>query len=342
MTNVFQRRTVRLLLVLAALWFTARYLVPLLMPFLLGALLAVAAEPVVSFAGRRLHLSRGLASGLGVTVSMALLAGLLTIAGAAAVRQLARLQLRLPDLTAQAQNLKDWLIGVADNAPEGIRSLAQRTVLEVFDDGTVLMEQVTNKIPGVLTRLFSGVGSSVLGLGTGILAAFLISARLPKLRQGIQKRLPQSWNETYLPAIKRVRRSLGKWFKAQGLLAAVTWLIVSVGLLILGIPRAVLLGGLIALVDAVPILGTGTVMIPWAVIAFLQGNSLHGIGLLAVYAVACITRTILEPRLIGRQLGLDPLLTLLAMYLGYRFWGIPGLLLTPILASAAVSITQEA
>lgn len=341
MQSIFAKKAVRLALALVALWLSARYLVPVLLPFLLGALLAYTAEPVVVFGTKKLRLPRPLAAGIGVTVSMALLAALLAMTGAVAVRQLGSLAVRLPDMTAQAQSLKDWLIGTADNAPEGIRTLAQRAVLEVFDDGTVLMEQVANRIPKVLTVLLSGVSNSVLGIGTGILAAFLISARLPKLRQSLQKRLPQSWHDTYLPALKRVRHSLGQWLKAQGTLAAVTWGIVTLGFLILRIRRSVLLGALVALVDAVPILGTGTVLLPWAIITFLQGNRLQGIGLLITYAAAAVTRTVLEPRLIGRQLGLDPLLTLLAMYLGYRFWGIPGLLFTPILASAAVSMVES-
>lgn len=341
MQSIFSKKAMRLGLTLLLLWLSVRYLLPALLPFLMGALLALLAEPAVSFFTRRLHLPRGWASGLGVTVSIGLLAGLLTLVGAGAVGQLARLQLRLPDLADQAQNLKDWLIGTADNAPEGIRSLAQNVVLEVFDDSALLMEQVAERIPGLLGRILGGVGSSVLGVGTGLLAAFLISARLPKLRQGLRERLPKSWYETYLPALKRIRHSLGQWLKAQGLLAAVTWGILSLGFLLLRIPRWLLLGGLIALVDAVPILGTGTVMLPWALITLLQGNSLRGIGLLAIYGAAAITRTCLEPRLIGRQLGLDPLLTLLAMYLGYQLWGIPGLLFTPILASAALNVARE-
>ena len=339
--NVFERRTIRLILVLIALYLGVRYLLPVSLPFLAGALLALAAEPLVSLCVKGLKLPRGVAAGVGVSLSVFLLMGILTVLGAAALRQLAGLQLRLPDLTAQAQSFKDWLIATADKAPEAVRSLAQRTVLEAFDDGQLLMEQVTTRLPGLVTGLGSFLGSSVLSVGTGLLSAYLISARLPLLGKQVKAKLPAAWAEKGLPALKRLLRSLWAWCKAQAGLAGITFLIVSAGLWLMKIPRSLLLGFLIALVDAVPILGTGTVLVPWAVIVLLQGNLSRGVGLLATYAVAAVTRTVLEPRLLGRQLGLDPLATLIAMYFGYRFWGIPGLLFTPILASAAVNIMTE-
>lgn len=338
MQSTALKKALYILLVLLGMWLGVRFVLPVLLPFLLGGLLAVAAEPAVSFGIRRLRLPRPLAAGLGVSFSMVLLAGLLTMAGAVAVRQLGSLAGRLPDLAAQAQSLQDWLISAADNAPEGVRTLAQRTVLEVFDGSTAMMEQAAAKVPAVLTSVVSGVGSSALGVGTGILAAFFISARLPRLRESVRRRLPESWHEKYLPALQRVRRSLGGWLKAQGKLALVTWGIVTAGFFVLRIPYAPLWAALVALVDAIPILGTGTVLIPWGAVCLLQGNTVRGVGLLCVYAAAAVTRTVLEPRMVGQHLGLDPLLTLIALYAGYRLWGIPGLLLTPILASAAKSI----
>ena len=98
----------------------------------------------------------------------------------------------------------------------------------------------------------------------------------------------------------------------------------------LGIPYAPLWSGFIAIVDAVPLLGTGTVLIPWSVVSLLQHRQLQAIGLLILYGITFLTRTALEPRLVGRQLGLDPLLTLAALYVGFLFWGIGGMLLAPL------------
>lgn len=325
-------------LTLVLLWAGCKYILPVVLPFLLGGLVALAAEPAVCFGQKRLKMSRGLSAGIGVSVTLVLLAGIIFLLGAVTVKELGNLAGAVPDLSTGAAVLEDWLISVADRAPDGIRPLAQRTVLDFFDSGSAMMQQLTSRIPAALPGILSGLGNSVLGVGTGILAAFLISARLPELRRKLQERLPKSWHEKYLPALKRVKTGIWGWLKAQGKLSLVTWGIVSAGFVVLQIPYGILWAALVAVVDAVPILGTGTVLVPYALVSYLQGNGLQAVGLLCTYAAAVITRTVLEPRLVGRQLGLDPLLTLLSLYVGYRFWGIPGLLFTPILASMVKSL----
>lgn len=330
--------------VFLAMWLGVRYLLPLLLPFLLGAAVALAAEPVVSLGQKRLKLPRPLAAGLGVTATLILLLAVLSMAGAFLVKELGNLATAVPDLENTARQgmvlLQDFLIGVTEQTPEGVRPMLTRTVLNFFDDGTAVMEQVSQRIPAVVSSVLSWVPDGALGLGTGILSAFLISGRLPKLRQGISARLPESWHQRYLPALRRIRKALGGWLKAQGKLALVTYGIVTVGFLILGVSYAPAWAVLVALVDAVPMLGTGTVLVPWALVSFLQGEHFRAVGFLCVYAAAMVTRTALEPRLVGRQLGLDPLLTLMALYVGYRFWGILGMIIAPILVTAAKSVLQ--
>jgi predicted PurR-regulated permease PerM len=109
-----------------------------------------------------------------------------------------------------------------------------------------------------------------------------------------------------------------------------------VGFLVLRIPGAIGWAALVAVVDAIPVLGTGTVLIPWSLVCFLQGDSLRAVGLLGTYVAGFLLRSVLEPRLVGKQLGLDPLVTLMAMYAGYRLWGILGMLLSPLIAMTAL------
>ena len=87
-----------------------------------------------------------------------------------------------------------------------------------------------------------------------------------------------------------------------------------------------------------PVLGTGTVLIPWSMVCFLQEDTFRALGLLGIYVFISLLRSVLEPRFVGKQLGLDPLVTLIAIYAGYRLWGLPGMLLAPILAVAATQI----
>ena len=294
----------------------------------------MAAEPVVAFGQRRLRLGRSLASGVGVTLTLLLVFGLLTILGAVAVRQVGALAEKLPDLSAGAEKLEDLLMNAAHKAPEKLRPLAENTVRRSFEGGSVL----AGKVPALLTSLVSGLGSSLLGIGTGLLSAFFISARLPQLRKWTKSHLPPSWEARYLPALKRGKSCLSGWLKAQGKLMLVSFGILSAGFWLLQVKNPFLLGGLTALVDAVPVLGTGTVLLPWAAVSLLQGQNIRALGLVGLWGAAAIARVILEPRLVGRHLGLDPLWTLVAMYAGFRLFGIPGLLLTPILASAVRSM----
>lgn len=317
-----------------------RYLLPVAFPFLLGTAVAWLAEPVVAPVAR--HWKRGWAAGVGVTLTLSVLVILLVLLGTVTVRQMGRLAQKAPSLVGAAQqalaSLQDWLISLADRTPETIRPRLQQTVLEFFSDGSVVVQQLGQHIPGAVTSAIGTVGSGALSIGTGVVAAYLISARLPVLKTGIVARLPDSWREKTLPALRRVKNALWGWLKAQLKLCAVTWGIVGVGFLLLRIPGAVGWSAVVAVVDAIPILGTGTVLVPWAVICFFRQERLRAVGLLFVYAVAAVTRTVLEPKLVGKQLGLDPLATLVALYLGLRFWGIPGLLLTPILASAGKNV----
>ena len=119
-----------------------------------------------------------------------------------------------------------------------------------------------------------------------------------------------------------------------------TWALVTVGFLLLRISYGPLWAALVALVDAVPLLGTGTVLIPWALVEVLRGNYFMAAGLTGIYVATAVTRAVLEPRLVGRQLGLDPLLTLLALYAGYQIWGILGMIAAPMLATVVKTVAE--
>lgn len=324
-------------------WLGLRYCLPVLLPFLLGAAVAVAAEPAVGFFTSSIRLPRGAAAGVGVSITLILLTGVLSVAGMLAVKELGTLAGALPDMGQTVQRgillLEDTLVGAADRLPEGLRTLATGTVLALFDGGSAWVGQLTQKIPKALTSVLGWIPDGALGLGTGVIAGFMISARLPRLRQYLRSGLPQVWYDRYLPALGQVRQTFGGWLKAQAKLTAVTAGVLAGGFLLLRIPYGALWAIPVALVDAIPMLGTGIVLIPWAVAVLLQKKVMLGVGLLFLYALTMILRRVLEPKLVGQQLGLDPLLTLVFLYTGYRFWGFTGMILAPILAAAVKSVT---
>ena len=317
-----------------ALILAARYALPLAMPFLLGAALALAAEPLVALLGRRLP--RSLAAGVGVTVTFALLVLLVSILCGLLIRELGLLADVLPELLEAAKggmtSLEIFLTDLVARTPETVRPLLIQQIQGLFSDGSALLDRVTGWLlklaSGVLTRL----PDSALGFGTGLIASFMISAKLPVWKARLQSRFPQEQYRPLLETAKGLKAAILGWLKAQVKLSGVTWVLVTLGFLLLGVASALLWGGVVALVDAFPILGTGAVLVPWSLLSFAQGDPGRAFGLLGLYGGVTLVRTLLEPKLVGQHLGLDPLVTLAALYAGYRLWGLPGMILSPLLA----------
>lgn len=335
-------RFLRPVLILVLIVLALRYGLPLVLPFLVGILLALAAEPAVGFLCRRLSLKRGAGAALGVSLTLMLLLALGLVLFSAAFQGLRRLASIAPDLESAARqgltSLQDWLLSLAGKAPEGIRSLMTKSVLGLFNNGGALYAQAVSALPTLAAGILSHVTGGFLGMGTAILSAYLISARLPALKQWFRSKLPASWNQRYRPALNRLRSALVGWLKAQARLLALTFCIVYAGLLLLRVRYAPVWAALIALVDAVPMLGTGLVLVPWGIISFLQNDPVRAVGLLLLFAAATLARSTLEPRLVGKQMGLDPLVTLISLYLGYQLLGLPGLLAAPLLAVTATQL----
>lgn len=328
------------------IWLLFQYILPIFLPFFLGLGLALAAEPAVKWGSRRLKLPRWAASGLGVTLTLTLLIALLSLLGAATVKELGVLAGKLPNLQETAEDatarIRLFLENAADRSPESVRPLLNRSVDGLFTSGSALLEQTAVSLPRALSGFLSRIPNSALGACTGLVSAFLLSSRLPRLKAFAWEKLPEGLKTKLLPALNRSKKALLGWLKAQAKLALITYCIVTLGLLLLGIPLAPVWAALIALVDAVPMLGTGTVLIPWAIISLFQSQHFRAIGLLCIFGACFCTRTVLEPRFVGRHLGLDPLVTLIFLYLGFRFWGLWGMLLAPMLAAAVAAVGKPA
>ena len=342
----FPRKTIfTTLAVFVLTWLTMKYLLPLLSPFLLGALLALAAEPMVGFLCRRLHMPRVVSTAISVSMAFCFLAMLLLMLCAFALRQLKNLAGILPDLETAARTglalVQTRLLDLAARAPKGIRPLLEDNVRTLLADSGNLLGKLTAWLLGLAGSILAHVPDSALGLGTAILSAFLISAKLPQIRKGLLRRIPRQQLRSALESARRMRKVLGRWLLAQGKLMSITFAIVAAGLTLLRIPSGMLWAVLVALVDALPILGTGTVLVPWSVVCFLQGDTPRALGILGIYITAALTRSMLEPKLLGKHLGLDPLVTLIALYIGYRLWGVGGMILAPLLTVAAIQLRQD-
>ena len=327
------------------LWLFGKFLLPLCFPFLLGTGLALTAEPLVRLLNTRLHLPRTVAAGIGVCTAFLGLTMLLILILAFLVRELGILAGILPDLTETARSgmalLQEWMMTMAGRMPQSLRPLLEQNVATLFSGGTALLDKAFSYVLGLAGTILSHVPDSALSLGTAVISGFMISSKLPRIRKWILSRFPREKLKPLLQTLKRVRLAVGGWLSAQLRLAGVTLIVLMLGMLLLRIPYGILWAVGISLVDAVPVLGTGTVLLPWGLICFLQGDRARAIGLVGLYVVISLTRSVLEPKLVGKQLGLDPLVTLFALYAGYKLWGFAGMILSPLLAVTVVQLLPE-
>ena len=320
-------------------WITGKFFLPFLFPFLLGTMLALASEPVVRLGNTQIKLPRGVASGVGVTLTLVFLLGLIFFFGALLVRELGTMTRQLPQMARQSAGLlEDALVKLCAKMPDPVGPVLTGSIHRFFQDSDLLTDRVVQKAPGILTGVLGKLPSSAMSIGTGILSGYFISARLPQLKRS---ETAGSWQEKWLPALMHLKNTLGKWLIAQGKLMGITYVIITAGLLLMGIPYAFAWALLVASVDAIPLLGTGTVLLPWALTKLLQGQPLLATGLLVLYLAAMLTRTALEPRFFGRHLGLDPLLMLFFLYFGYRLWGFTGIIISPLLAATTKAFTER-
>ncbi len=339
------KKVLSLLMVFLTVWLSLRYLLPLFAPFVLGAALALAAEPMVSFLYKKAHVPRPVSAGIGVSMAFCFLAMLLLLICAFLVKELGVLAGVIPNLEQTAKSgislMQNWLLELSSHTPQSIQPLLNDNVNALFSDGTALLDKAVRYVLGLAGNLLSHVPDSALSLGTAVISGYMISAKLPAIRLWLSRRISKEKLRPVLDAGKRMKNAVFGWLKAQVKLMWLTFTILAPGFLILRIRFWLLWALGVCLVDAFPVLGTGTILIPWALICFLQGDGARAIGLTSIYIVASLTRSALEPKLVGRHLGLDPLVTLMALYAGYKLWGIGGMILAPLLAVTAAQIAPE-
>ena len=309
-------------------------LLPGLLPFLLGYGLACLLDPTVDFFCRKLHLSRGWSAVAILLIFLTLLTG----GGFFLLRrlwfELTALSEKIPLLMQFLQSLSQrldhviyrWTVAVS---PE-FRSALQTAL-------TGAIGQLTDFLTSFSSSLLEKLGNRILALPrlalflfTSLLAGYFFLAGRPALTAFFQKLIPKGWLPGLNKTGRQMKTALGSWAKAQGLLLAVTFLLLTAGFLWIKVDAALLMAAGIALLDALPVFGTGPILLPWALVCILSGNLRRGVSLSVLYAVIWTTRSLLEPKLIANQAGLHPLAALLAMYLGFSLFGVTGMLLAPL------------
>lgn len=338
-----------ILTILAAavgIWLFAAVLLPLTLPFALAFLLALVTEPAALWLMEKGKFPRWAAGAMTTLGAYALLFGSLFFLGRWLGRELGGLASELPkvlgNLAGPLGRLEETLVSLSARLPDGLGTAVADMVEDFFHTGAGLMEGLPEKILGWVTAFAKKLPSLALFAVTTVAASFMMAAQLPRLRAWLSRVLPRAWREKITMVWGRVKSATGGWFKAQLKLMGVTFVLVTVGMFFLRVEYPLLAGLGTAVVDALPILGVGTVLIPWAMVLFLRGEAVRGVMFLLLYGITALTRTALEPQLVGRQMGLPPLLTLAAIYIGGRLCGIGGMILFPMGTAVAAQLVKLA
>lgn len=314
----------------AGVWLTARFLLPVGLPFLLGWGVSRLSLPLE----RRLRRRLPLASFLSVTLIAAALGLVVWLLALGLFAGLERLSARLPallqSLSAPVSGLHAALLRLAGRLPDGLSAPAVQWLDQFFAGSSVLAGTLSDWVLSLAGRILMSVPDILLFALTLLLSAYLFSSERERLRAFLARYLPEQWRERWVKVSKKLRTALGGYLKTQLRLSLVILGMTAAGLLLLGQHNALLIALVTAIVDALPVFGVGTVLIPWGIISFLRGSTVLGIGLLVLYALCAVIRAFLEPRFLGKQIGLNPLLTLIALYAGYRLFGVLGMILFPV------------
>lgn len=337
-----QHLQILLYLVYAALGLAALgLLLPGLLPFLLALALALALERPVRFLTGRTPLRRGWAAAL----VLALFALLLLSGCALLLRrlwyELSLLSQRLPELLQAVYSLRDRLEGLLYRLTVAATPAFRETLSAALNAALSQLQELFSALSGKLLTWMAGslsaLPTAVLFLITTLLACYFLLAGRPALFARLGRSLPAGWLPRLEQAAARLKEAWGGWLRAQGILMLLTFVLLACGFLLMGVDAALLLAAGIALLDALPVFGTGTVLLPWAVVQALSGELRRCAALLALYAVIWLTRSLLEPKLVADRAGLHPLISLFAMYMGFSLFGVVGMLLAPL---AAVALRQ--
>lgn len=301
------------------------------MPFVVGWILALLANPLVRFLERRVKLVRRHGSMLIIIAALAIVIGLFYGAGLLVYREMG-------SFLADAPEIYQSVIAEIENALQNGRKLAeyfpqnlQPPLLAFSDNLDGLFGKLVSRAAEPTVQIAGHVAKSIPNLLVNmviiILSSYLFLADRESIMRWLKEHLP-AFVFRYIEYMKRDAKGLiGGYFLAQFRIMCVVALILAAGFLVLGVRYGVLLAFLTAILDFLPIFGTGTVLFPWAVVKLFAGEYAYATGLIVLYILTQVVRQIIQPKIVGESMGLPPLMTLFLLYLGFKLRGLTGMIL---------------
>lgn len=342
------RLGLRLLFVLLACWAVTALgptLLSLFAPFLLAFLAAWALSPLVRWLHGKLGLSRNILSLALLLLVFAALGALLWSLFTGILREVVSLAGNWEALVASLQSVVDRLgvlfsRGMA-HLPASARATADSLVEQFFQWLETVIPRFLTAVVDKGTSLVTALPSFAVASIVFVMACYFIVSDFPHLRTSLVDRLPQGPRYVLSLVRRAVSAGFGGYIRAELILSAGVFVILLAGFFLIHQPYALLLALALAVLDFIPILGSGTVMVPWAVIDLFTGQLRHAVGLMVVWGLVALFRRVGEPKVLGNQTGLSPLLSLASVYVGMQLAGVAGMILGPVLCLVVLNVLRS-
>lgn len=301
------------------------------MPFVIGWFIALIANPLVRILERKLKVARKHTSMFLIIGVLAAIIGVFYLVGSKAAEEVGRILNQAPtiyldfksDFDNAGKNLDKLLNEMPHSVQDTVEDL-ERSMGEIAREAVGKLSQLTVNQAGDLAKRLPSLLISII---FAILSAYFFIADRDKILEFGRANTPRVIQEKWRLLAESLKGVFGGYFKAQFKIMGIIGVILFIGFLILGVNFAIVAAFLIAFLDMLPFFGTGTALIPWAVFKIFSGDIQYAVGLVILYLVTQLVRRVIEPKMVGDSIGMNPLLTLIFMYVGYRTTGVLGMIL---------------
>ena len=323
-----------------------KYALPMLAPFVIGAVLAYLLKSLINFLTQKTKLSWKWSATVVVTGFYVLIGVIVSLIGVQILSGLADLIRGIPDF--YGDEIQPVFLRVVFNVEEFLLRLDPSlvsTVNHLSEDVLSSMGQMVSSLSVEAMSIVTGIAYGLPGLFIElvllIVSTYFVAIDYELLRDFCFRQMNAPTREIFLEIKEYVVGTLWVCIRSYALIMFITFVEIVIGLAILKVPHAVLISAGIAVFDILPVVGTGGIMLPWSLIAAISGNFYLGLGLLILYIVITVIRNIIEPKIVGGQLGLHSIITLSSMFLGVQVLGVVGLFGFPIGLSLLVYLNKR-
>ncbi len=308
-----------------------RPLLSLCIPFLLALLFTWLTEPLVRFFHKVWKVPRGFGTVLVIVLLLGSFGGLMAALVWKGWSEISNLLGNLDQLWQTFQQTYYEFSHTMDKWLAYLPEQVQNTIWDLSERLLSWLEELVHALAPRTTSAVRSISSFVLAFLFFLIAWFFTAADYPHLHELVQKKVPYSLRRIGYHGRVAFTAAFGGYLKAEALVSLGVMGILMVGFFLLHQPYWLLLAVLLGILDFIPIIGSGTVMVPWAVVLLVLGHWEKGLAMLVVWGIICLFRRIVEPKIVGDQTGLHPLLSLFAIYVGMKLGGVLAMILAPVL-----------